>query len=301
MTNRFTIAMTGQVLRAPTQAWRIVSAAILALLLSAGAQAQTTVEYIHTDALGSPVAVTDAFGNVIEHEVYEPYGSPITRPPSDQPGFTGHVADSLTGLTYMQQRYYDPQVGRFLSVDPVTAHSNPVGAFNRYWYANNNPYRFTDPDGREIEDEVKSPTPPVQDMERVTITATRPQGTQAASVVTLGTVFVERIAPGTVSWISPTLGAAVAAPFLLFATPDPCGGIRCGELPFILNEAQPDERDLVIVPEREGNRIAQDHGFIDAHDAKDGRGGGGVDIYKDKKNGDYWLWNGAKGGEKDAL
>ncbi|MGE8226454.1 MAG: RHS repeat domain-containing protein [Stenotrophomonas sp.] len=119
-------------------------------LLSSSAHAQTTVEYIHTDALGSPVAVTDASGNIVEREVYEPYGSPITRPPSDQPGFTGHVADSLTGLTYMQQRYYDPQIGRFLSVDAVKAHSNPLGAFNRYWYANNNPYKFTDPDGREI-------------------------------------------------------------------------------------------------------------------------------------------------------
>jgi murein DD-endopeptidase MepM/ murein hydrolase activator NlpD len=47
------------------------------------------------------------------------------------------------------QRYYDPQVGRFLSVDPVTAYENPMGAFNRYWYANNNPYKFTDPDGRQ--------------------------------------------------------------------------------------------------------------------------------------------------------
>jgi len=49
----------------------------------------------------------------------------------------------------MQQRYYDPRIGVFLSVDPVTALSNPVGAFNRYWYANNNPYKFTDPDGRQ--------------------------------------------------------------------------------------------------------------------------------------------------------
>jgi len=48
----------------------------------------------------------------------------------------------------MQQRYYDPQLGVFLSVDPVTAYGNPVGAFNRYWYANGNPYRFIDPDGR---------------------------------------------------------------------------------------------------------------------------------------------------------
>jgi uncharacterized protein RhaS with RHS repeats len=49
----------------------------------------------------------------------------------------------------MQQRYYDPGIGRFLSVDPVTADGNSGGNFNRYWYANNNPYRFTDPDGRQ--------------------------------------------------------------------------------------------------------------------------------------------------------
>jgi hypothetical protein len=40
-------------------------------------------------------------------------------------------------------------IGRFLSVDPVGPLSDPVRHFGRYHYANNNPYRFTDPDGRE--------------------------------------------------------------------------------------------------------------------------------------------------------
>jgi hypothetical protein len=48
----------------------------------------------------------------------------------------------------MQQRYYDPAIGRFLSVDPVAADGTSGGNFNRYWYANDNPYKFTDPDGR---------------------------------------------------------------------------------------------------------------------------------------------------------
>lgn len=38
---------------------------------------------------------------------------------------------------------------RFLSVDPVQANQRPGQNFNRYWYANNNPYKFTDPDGRD--------------------------------------------------------------------------------------------------------------------------------------------------------
>jgi len=52
----------------------------------------------------------------------------------------------------MQARYYDPVIGRFYSNDPVDAvghigKGNPVHGFNRYTYANNNPYKYTDPDG----------------------------------------------------------------------------------------------------------------------------------------------------------
>jgi hypothetical protein len=38
--------------------------------------------------------------------------------------------------------------GRFLSIDPVTTDANTGGSFNRYAYANNSPYRYVDPDGR---------------------------------------------------------------------------------------------------------------------------------------------------------
>lgn len=61
-------------------------------------------------------------------------------------GFTGHVKD-LTGLTYMQARYYDPVIGRFYSNDPLPFRD--IYSFNRYAYVNNNPFRYTDPDGRK--------------------------------------------------------------------------------------------------------------------------------------------------------
>ena len=112
-------------------------------------------KYQHTDALGSPVAVTNEAGAVIERTNFDPYGGAIGKV-VDGLGYTGHVMDPLTGLTYMQQRYYDQGVGRFLSVDPVTASSVNGGNFNRYWYANNNPYYFADPDGRASRSVFKS-------------------------------------------------------------------------------------------------------------------------------------------------
>ncbi|MFY2763921.1 RHS repeat-associated core domain-containing protein [Arenimonas sp. MALMAid1274] len=111
----------------------------------------TALRYQHTDALGSPVAESNAAGTLIGTRTnYDPFGGAIGKT-IDGIGYTGHVMDAGTGLTYMQQRYYDPHIGRFLSVDPVTPDTSTVWNFNRYNYAANNPYKFTDPDGRMIQ------------------------------------------------------------------------------------------------------------------------------------------------------
>ena len=113
-------------------------------------------QYVHTDALGSPVARTNAIGALMNRTSYEPYGKTAAGTIPNGPGFTGHVNDPDTGLVYMQQRYYDPVAGRFLSTDPITTDAHTGKGFNRYEYAQSNPYRYTDPDGRVsriIEDE----------------------------------------------------------------------------------------------------------------------------------------------------
>jgi len=51
----------------------------------------------------------------------------------------------------MQQRYYDPALQRFISVDPVNYVAGNVIKFNRYSYANLNPFGYSDPDGRDPE------------------------------------------------------------------------------------------------------------------------------------------------------
>lgn len=118
-------------------------------LIAETSSASGSTAYSHTDALGSPVARTSSSGGLLSRTRYEPYGATAAGTNPMGIGFTGHVNDADTGLVYMQQRYYDAVAGRFLAVDPVTADLKTGRSFNRYTYAENNPYRYTDPDGRD--------------------------------------------------------------------------------------------------------------------------------------------------------
>lgn len=113
------------------------------------------VEYAHVDALGSPVARSSLAGTVVSRTKYEAFGSIAQGNKPNKAasviGFTGHVQDAETELVYMQQRYYDPIAGRFLSVDPLVTDANTGKGFGLYTYVDNNPYTKVDPDGRDPE------------------------------------------------------------------------------------------------------------------------------------------------------
>jgi len=109
--------------------------------------------YLHMDTLGSAQTGTNANGGVAWREQYTPFGTTLTNPlpNNNQAGFTGHIKDSATGLNYMQAQYYDPLIGRFLSVDPVGFSPGRPQMFNRYAYTYNDPMNATDPTGLVLE------------------------------------------------------------------------------------------------------------------------------------------------------
>ena len=122
-------------------------ALLLPSLASSLAQAGTK-SYYYTDPQGTVLAKADQQGNIVETYDYAPYGVQVLGVPPEGPtGYTGHVNDGESGLVYMQQRYMDPQTGRFLSVDPVGLNAGNPFDFNRFSYVNNNPVINSDPRG----------------------------------------------------------------------------------------------------------------------------------------------------------
>lgn len=69
-------------------------------------------------------------------------------------GFTGHEMLDDVSLVHMNGRVYDPQIGRFLSHDPVLAYPEESQDYNRYSYVWNSPLRNIDPSGLATQDDI---------------------------------------------------------------------------------------------------------------------------------------------------
>jgi RHS repeat-associated protein len=103
--------------------------------------------WYHADHLGSTRLVTSASGAVLERYDYSAFGATVQGSGSVSRRFGGHHTDPETGLVYMNARYYDPQLGRFLSADSLVPDPLNPQAFNRYAFAYNNPISNLDPTG----------------------------------------------------------------------------------------------------------------------------------------------------------
>jgi RHS repeat-associated protein len=106
-----------------------------------GASNKTTY-YFTQDHLGSTTALTNTNGALVERESYDAYGNSAGSA-NTRYGYTGRERDSLTGLMYYRARFYDPQLGRFISEDPIGL----GGGINSFAYVRNNPQNRVDPSG----------------------------------------------------------------------------------------------------------------------------------------------------------
>jgi RHS repeat-associated protein len=115
-----------------------------------------TKYYLHQDGLGSVQAVTDSAGIEVARMKFRPYGERLSTGGAhvESRSFTGQRQDE-TGLFYLNARYYDPQLGRFISADPVVPSADTVG-LNRYAYAGNDPINNLDTNGLSFFSKIKN-------------------------------------------------------------------------------------------------------------------------------------------------
>ena len=109
--------------------------------------------------MGDILGIADSDGNLIASYAYDPWGKVLSITGSDiaignlNPfRYRGYYYDNETGLYYLQSRYYDPEVGRFINCDDV----NYIGAtgsevsYNPFAYCENNPVNYSDFTGQSL-------------------------------------------------------------------------------------------------------------------------------------------------------
>jgi RHS repeat-associated protein len=108
----------------------------------------SSVTFLFSDQQGTAlIAVSMLAGQAVQRRKQLPFGGErgtATAWPTDK-GFLGGT-DDPTGLTHLGARNYDPDLGRFLSVDPLLK-ADDSQQINGYNYANNSPINLSDPTG----------------------------------------------------------------------------------------------------------------------------------------------------------
>ena len=127
----------------------------------------TSVHYLHQDHLGSVDTITNASGGVVERLSYDAWGKRRVAQGSNAwrdgtaaiaaattpRGFTDHEHLDDFELVHMNGRVYEPELGRFLSADPLVHHpESTTQGLNRYTYVFNKPLSFIDPSGFEYDE-----------------------------------------------------------------------------------------------------------------------------------------------------
>ncbi len=114
----------------------------------------TKTVFYHYNVHGDVTALTNESGDIVAEYSYDAWGNvlqanEITGEAKQNPfGYAGYMYDKEIGMYYLIARYYEPEQGIFISVDPDPGDEDDPQTMNGYNYAGNNPVMMTDPDGQ---------------------------------------------------------------------------------------------------------------------------------------------------------
>ncbi|WP_432419261.1 DNRLRE domain-containing protein [Geobacillus icigianus] len=112
----------------------------------------TATYFYHYNVHGDVIALTDEQGNIVARYQYDAWGNILSQSGAladENPyRYAGYQYDQETGFYYLIARYYHPEHGVFLSMDPDPGDTDDILTQNGYAYANNNPVMLVDPDGK---------------------------------------------------------------------------------------------------------------------------------------------------------
>ena len=111
--------------------------------------------YYVVNIQGDIMAILDTSGSAVVEYTYDAWGKlySTTGTLADTLGevnpltYRGYVYDHEIGYYYLQSRYYDPEVGRFINADAFVSTGYSILGYNMYGYCNNNPVNLCDPAG----------------------------------------------------------------------------------------------------------------------------------------------------------
>ena len=112
--------------------------------------------YYHPDMLGSTSLITDNGGSLVEQTFYSAYGVILDGGDTSRYDFTGHEFDDTLDDYDANARRYKAEWGKFSSADGIISQAYNPQNLNRYSYAFNNPYKYTDPTGHEVRVETEA-------------------------------------------------------------------------------------------------------------------------------------------------
>ncbi len=115
-------------------------------------------EYFYiTNMQGDVIQLVDINGTIVVEYKYDAWGNIIYQTPNQTIGninpfrYRSYYYDIETGWYYLQSRYYNPSIGRFISADGLVGELGNIQSHNMYAYCANNPVLYTDITGASID------------------------------------------------------------------------------------------------------------------------------------------------------